>query len=102
MSTFEESSFVGNLELCGDPLKKKYSDYKVPQYNSPLPEVNEEEEEESESKDVWWGFRVGLSYGVGFAGVVSVLVVQIQWRRRLFEAMDGFIAFLFFKFSFNR
>eukprot|EP01018_Ginkgo_biloba_P031382 Gb_33036 [translate_table: standard] len=90
MLTFEESSFVGNLELCGDPLKRKCS-YKVPQ-----PNLLEEGQEESDSKeDVWWSIGVGLSYGLGFAGVISMLAVQMQWRKMLFEAMDGFIDFIF-------
>eukprot|EP01018_Ginkgo_biloba_P007973 Gb_04240 [translate_table: standard] len=102
MLTFEESSFVGNLELCGDPLNRKCS-YEVPQSNPPSSKENEEEEEQSDlEEDVWWSIGVSLSYGVGFAGVVSVLAVQMQRRRRLFEAMDGFIDFIFSKLSFNR
>eukprot|EP01018_Ginkgo_biloba_P029393 Gb_22463 [translate_table: standard] len=102
MLTFEESSFIGNPELCGDPLERKCP-YEVAQSNPPLSKANEEEEEECDSEvDVWWSIGVGLSYGVGFARVIPVLAVQMQWRRRLFEVMDGFISFLFSKLSFNR
>eukprot|EP01018_Ginkgo_biloba_P013135 Gb_13360 [translate_table: standard] len=56
--TFEASSFVGNPEPCGDPLKRKCS-YEVQQSNPPLSKVNEEEEEESDSEDMWWHIAVG-------------------------------------------
>eukprot|EP01018_Ginkgo_biloba_P029842 Gb_28359 [translate_table: standard] len=93
MLRFNESSFLGNPELCLAPLKRKCLD-EVP----PSSQANEEEEEESDLKeDVWWSIGVGLSFGVSFAGVVSVLTIQMQWRIRLFEAMDGFLDFIFIK-----
>eukprot|EP01018_Ginkgo_biloba_P033884 Gb_14377 [translate_table: standard] len=105
LSTMKQVQTQGSsdtVELCGDPLKRKCS-YEVPQSNPPSSKANEKEEEESNSKeDVWWSVAVGLSYGLGFAGVVSVLAIQMQWRRRLFKAMDGFIVLFFSKLSFNR
>eukprot|EP01018_Ginkgo_biloba_P029841 Gb_28358 [translate_table: standard] len=75
MLTFEESSFVRNPELCGDPLKRKCS-YEVPQSNPRSFKENDERGEERDlEEDVWWSIGVGLSYGVGFAGVVSMLAV---------------------------
>eukprot|EP01018_Ginkgo_biloba_P031535 Gb_16967 [translate_table: standard] len=88
MLTFENSSFLGNSELCGDPLTKKC--YQPASYPPPP----EEEEEENGSEVPWWEIAVGLSYGVGFAVVVSVLAVHMEWRRRWFDMMDGFIFFL--------
>eukprot|EP01018_Ginkgo_biloba_P008833 Gb_05286 [translate_table: standard] len=91
MLTFKNSSFLGNPELCGDPLTKKC----YPAGSYPPPPLETEEEEENGSEIPWWEIAMGLSYGVGFAGVVSVLAVHMEWRRRWFEMMDDFIYFFF-------
>eukprot|EP01018_Ginkgo_biloba_P031154 Gb_01898 [translate_table: standard] len=93
MLTFENSSFLGNPELCGDPLTKKC--YPEGSYPPPPSEVEEEEQEQNGSEIPWWEIAVGLSHGVGFAGVVSLLAIHMEWRRRWFQMMDAFIHFLF-------
>eukprot|EP01018_Ginkgo_biloba_P031153 Gb_01899 [translate_table: standard] len=89
--SYENSSFLGNPELCGDPLTKKC--YPAGSYPPP-PSEEEEDKEENGSEIPWWEIAVGLSYGVSFATVVSVLAVHTNWRRRWFEMMDSFIHFL--------
>eukprot|EP01018_Ginkgo_biloba_P031166 Gb_20860 [translate_table: standard] len=69
------------LELCGDPLTKKC--YPAGSYPPPPSEVEEENEEENGSEIPWWEIGVGLSYGMGFAGVVSVLAVRVEWRKKM-------------------
>ncbi|XP_059066531.1 receptor like protein 23-like [Cryptomeria japonica] len=95
-STFGVSSFLGNPNLHGPPLENKTQslgfgrqyDYK---------ELNNTTTESADTNvmDRWWAVGVGLSYGLGFATVITVLCFHMKWRYICFFYMDNFIYDLF-------
>eukprot|EP01018_Ginkgo_biloba_P031536 Gb_16966 [translate_table: standard] len=99
MLTFNETSFSGNPDLH-DPLHRNCSHLTACSPSSSNAVEGESEEEDDGWEFVWWDVGVGLSFGLGFAGVVSVLAIKSQWRRILFEAMDDFITMIFLRLSF--
>jgi Leucine-rich repeat (LRR) protein len=66
-STFPNSSFMGNIGLCGPPLTKQCSNGTTP--NSVL------HTSKKKSADVMLFLFVGLGFGVGFAIVIAVMWV---------------------------
>ncbi|XP_054819956.1 receptor-like protein EIX2 [Prosopis cineraria] len=79
IQSFELWSFVGNLELCGDPLpkichKKEETD------NSKL---DEENEDDNYTKSLYLG--MGIGFAVGFWGVCGSLFFIRSWRHKFFR-----------------
>ncbi|XP_057862779.2 receptor-like protein EIX1 isoform X1 [Cryptomeria japonica] len=90
ITTFNESCFSQNPNLWGCPLPKKCS---WPQFVLPPPiPVNKEKQN---TKDSWYGIALGLSYGVSFGGVVSLILIKISWRRICFNKIDTILKFMF-------
>ncbi|XP_037419349.1 receptor-like protein 7 [Triticum dicoccoides] len=73
-STFDNTSFIGNTGLCGQPLSKKCSNETTTNMA-----LNNSEEK---SVDVMLFLFVGLGFGVGFA-VAIVLIWVLPLRKKL-------------------
>lgn len=80
--TFEASSFLGNPDLCGSQLNKSCYDKHT------TPSLPSDGREEKYTSDLWLQVAVGLCYGMGFAVVITVLVVWEQCRNKLFIYFD--------------
>ncbi|XP_057845100.2 receptor-like protein 33 [Cryptomeria japonica] len=89
--TFGESSYSGNPNLWGCPLPKNCS---WPQFVAPPPLVLV-----NKGKKIieypWYKIAVGLSYGAAFGGIISLIVLKINWRRKYFNKIDTILKFLF-------
>ncbi|XP_054817576.1 receptor-like protein EIX2 [Prosopis cineraria] len=79
IQTFDVWSFVGNLELCGDPLPKKCN-VKEETFNSNPAEGNEDD---NFLKSLYLGMGVG--FAVGFWGVCGSLFLIRAWRHKFFQ-----------------
>ena len=83
--TFDNSSFVGNPGLCGNPLSKTCDDFEV----SPAPSSTFEENQgsrllvELEWKGVLLGFGTGFLIGMG-VGWITV-TRKLNWFARTFR-----------------
>ncbi|XP_057844114.2 LRR receptor-like serine/threonine-protein kinase GSO2 [Cryptomeria japonica] len=91
MSTFAESSYSGNPNLWGCPLPKNCS---WPQYIPRPPEVSINKEKKS-TKYPLYGIALGLSYGVAFGGIVSLILIKMSWKRKYFNKVDAILKIVF-------
>ncbi|KAF7815731.1 receptor-like protein EIX2 [Senna tora] len=84
LQSFNESSFIGNPELCGAPLK-----------NCTEPEEQKQEELEGGDEDEYFWKSLYVGMGVGFAvgfWMVSGSIFFIRtWRHRFFRWFDGVV-----------
>ncbi|XP_051130466.1 receptor-like protein 50 isoform X2 [Andrographis paniculata] len=91
MSTFSESSFVGNEGLCGFPLNKSCGDVTTRSPSSSLSPLLPEEEDDGERRDVGLYASAAFGYFVGVAIVVLSLAVSRRWRKAYNRAVDRFV-----------
>lgn len=85
--TFAEASYSGNPYLWECPLPKNCS---WPQYASPPP--TSKIVERRDIKIPWYGIALGLSYGAGFGGTVTMIAIFYQ---KYFEKVDMMLKLLF-------
>lgn len=86
--TFDESSYRGNLDLCGSLIEKKCSSTLTP---TAAPAGGEEEDDESaiEMVALYWSF--GASYVTVILGLFVILGIKPYWRRLWFYLIDACI-----------
>ncbi|XVE66357.1 hypothetical protein DITRI_Ditri08aG0074000 [Diplodiscus trichospermus] len=91
-STFSESSFKGNRKLCGEQLQRKCSS------NDNEDDGRQEKPKAEESlldKPLFFYSFVFISYAVGFWSVIAPLYISVNWRRKYFATIDGWIEYIF-------
>uniref|UniRef100_A0A5B7BRY8 Putative Disease resistance family protein / LRR family protein n=1 Tax=Davidia involucrata TaxID=16924 RepID=A0A5B7BRY8_DAVIN len=87
LQTLNDPSFyVGNPELCGDPLPKKCPGDESAQ--APTTTSYEEKDEEDEAEKVWFYLVVMSGFATGLWGVVGVLLFKKSWRHAYFGFVD--------------
>ncbi|GMH26551.1 hypothetical protein Nepgr_028394 [Nepenthes gracilis] len=89
--TFGEASYEGNPFLCGPPLPKNCTDAGSP---SLIPISEEDNQEDNDDDWIDMGtFYVSfvVSYIIMFLGIVIVLVINPNWRRRWFCLVDNIV-----------
>ncbi|XP_059070492.1 receptor-like protein EIX1 [Cryptomeria japonica] len=89
--TFGESSYSGNPSLWGCPLPKNSS---WPQFVPPPPLVSINKRNKN-TKYPWYEIALGLSYGVSFGGIISIILIKMSWRRKYFNKVDTILKLLF-------
>ncbi|KAK1271848.1 hypothetical protein QJS04_geneDACA013075 [Acorus gramineus] len=85
-STFGLGSYEGNPGLCGDIVKKNCTSSVTP-----FDEGDQREGTRFIDKPVIYYLFVMASYAIGFWGVIAFLVINTDWRVRLFVTTDELI-----------
>ncbi|KAI9072473.1 hypothetical protein K1719_045568 [Acacia pycnantha] len=80
IQSFDSWSFVGNHELCGDPLPRKCNKKEETHDDSKLAEVKEDN---NFLKSLYLGMGVG--FAIGFWGVCGSLFFIRAWRHKFFR-----------------
>ena len=91
MTTFGESSYSGNPYLWECPLPKNCS---WPKFVPSPPPIYIYKIKRS-TTSLWHVIRFGFSYGIAFGGVISLILIKINWRRTYFIKVDAILMFLF-------
>lgn len=86
LTTFDESSFQGNENLCGVIVRKNCSSMLHEQQR----QGGVASEADIDTELVYWSFVAG-SFAIGFWGVVALLKWNAACRRRLCALMDAFM-----------
>ncbi|XP_062146061.1 receptor-like protein 56 [Alnus glutinosa] len=86
-STFETQCYDGNPDLCGNPLKRNCSTA------NQLKPGHEDEKEETRIIDspLFFYAFVAVSYAFGFWVFFGILIINKNWRRIYFRAVDRII-----------
>ncbi|XP_076908246.1 receptor-like protein EIX1 [Bidens hawaiensis] len=83
----DPSIYGGNKYLCGDPLPNNCSNQQ-----DPTAIAKKKYETANEPNMVWFYMDITWGFAIGFWGVIIVLMLKKQWRRKLFvfaeETMD--------------
>ncbi|KAI9072469.1 hypothetical protein K1719_045564 [Acacia pycnantha] len=101
IQSFDSWSFVGNHELCGDPLPRKCNKKEETHDNSKLAGGKEDD---NFLKSLYLGMGVG--FAVGFWGVCGSLFLIRAWRHKFFQWYDHlvdqiYVALVFYIKSFS-
>ncbi|KAH9678454.1 Receptor-like protein 14 [Citrus sinensis] len=101
-ATFDESSYRGNLHLCGPTINKSCnSTEEVPATTSIQGEV--EDECAIDTVSLYWSF--GASYVTVILGLFAILWINSNWRRQWFYFIDACIDLCYYwlyKYVFDR
>ena len=84
IQTFDASSFIGNLKLCGAPLNNCTTEEEDPKNATPS---TENEDDESIREPLYLGMGVG--FAVGFWGICGSLFLIRKWRHAYFRFIYG-------------
>uniref|UniRef100_A0A5B6ZVI5 Putative LRR receptor-like serine/threonine-protein kinase GSO2 n=1 Tax=Davidia involucrata TaxID=16924 RepID=A0A5B6ZVI5_DAVIN len=82
LQSFNETSFIGNAQLCGAPLTKNCTEEEQSQGTVPP------REDKEESEMFWFYIGLGPGFSVGFWGVCGVLFLKRTWRHAYFQFLD--------------
>ncbi|KAF6167610.1 hypothetical protein GIB67_031193 [Kingdonia uniflora] len=85
LQSFNESSYIGNPELCGPPLENKCTEDKSPPGQD---EGNKIDENGEESWIDWFSVSMAPGFIVGFCGFYVILVFKKSWRIALFRFIE--------------
>ncbi|KAI8564799.1 hypothetical protein RHMOL_Rhmol03G0210400 [Rhododendron molle] len=83
LQTLPSTSYLGNSELCGDPLPRKCRGDEKSQ--PPTATGHREEHEEDDSEKVWLYVAIMSGYAMGLWVFVGVLVLKKSWRCAYFR-----------------
>ncbi|KAF7148585.1 hypothetical protein RHSIM_Rhsim03G0183200 [Rhododendron simsii] len=83
LQTPPSSSYLGNSELCGDPLPRKCRGDEKSQ--PPTATGHREEHEEDDSEKVWFYAAIMSGYATGLWGFIGVLLLKKSWRHAYFR-----------------
>ncbi|KAL6312452.1 hypothetical protein AAG906_021668 [Vitis piasezkii] len=89
MSTFSESAFVGNPNLCGAPLVTKCQDEDLDKKCSAIEDKND-----GGYIDQWFYLSVGLGFAMGILIPYFVLATRKSWCEAYFDFVDKIVKWL--------
>ncbi|RDX70901.1 LRR receptor-like serine/threonine-protein kinase GSO1, partial [Mucuna pruriens] len=87
LQSFDASTYVGNIGLCGPPLTNQCPDDVVPATER----FNKNGANEDEDELINFGFYISLGFGffVGFWGVCGTLIIKSSWRHVYFQFFNN-------------
>ena len=91
LQSFNPSSYVGNLQLCGPPLTKDCPGDEINQDPDHVSDGNENDKDEGNDNGILsFGFftSIGIGYFVGFWGVCGSFLFKSSWRNACFRCFD--------------
>ncbi|KAJ9693307.1 hypothetical protein PVL29_012175 [Vitis rotundifolia] len=89
MTTFSESAFVGNPNLCGAPLVTKCQDEDLDKKYSVIEDKND-----GGYIDQWFYLSVGLGFAMGILVPYFVLATRKSWCEAYFDFVDKIVKWL--------
>ncbi|KAL6334050.1 hypothetical protein AAG906_001804 [Vitis piasezkii] len=89
MTTFDESAFVGNPNLCGAPLVTKCQDEDLDKKYSAIEDKND-----GGYIDQWFYLSVGLGFAMGILVPYFVLATRKSWCETYFDFVDKIVKWL--------
>ncbi|KAL6334062.1 hypothetical protein AAG906_001819 [Vitis piasezkii] len=89
MTTFTESTFVGNPDLCGAPLVTKCQEEDPDKKQSAIEDKNY-----GGYIDQWFYLSVGLGFAMGILVPYFVLVTRKSWCEAYFDFVDKIVKWL--------
>ncbi|WJZ95612.1 hypothetical protein VitviT2T_014368 [Vitis vinifera] len=89
MSTFNESAFIGNPNLCGAPLVTKCQDEDLDKKYSAIEDKND-----GGYIDQWFYLSVGLGFAMGILVPYFVLATRKSWCETYFDFVDKIVKWL--------
>ncbi|KAL6312466.1 hypothetical protein AAG906_021682 [Vitis piasezkii] len=89
MTTFTESGFVGNPNLCGAPLVTKCQDEDLDKKRSAIEDKND-----GGYIDQWFYLSVGLGFAMGILIPYFVLATRKSWCEAYFDFADKIVKWL--------
>ena len=92
MSTFTESTFAGNPNLCGAPLVIKCQDEGTDKRRSGV-----EDKIDGGFVDQWFYLSIGLGFAVGILVPYFVLAMRRSWCDAYFNFVDKIVKWLLFR-----
>ncbi|CAL2241509.1 unnamed protein product [Prunus armeniaca] len=94
---FDPSFYVGNLQLCGPPLKKMCADDVKKGPSEHIDFINQEDNDEL----ITLGFYIsmGLGFAAGFWGVCGTLIFSRSWRYTYLKFLNGLNDWLFVRIA---
>ena len=92
MSTFTESTFAGNPNLCGAPLVIKCQDEGTDKRRSGV-----EDKIDGGFVDQWFYLSIGLGFAVGILIPYFVLAMRRSWCDTYFDFVDKIVKCLLFR-----
>ncbi|KAJ9135484.1 hypothetical protein P3X46_032664 [Hevea brasiliensis] len=78
--------YEGNTALCGVPLPTLCSEDN--KENSPMPDVDNEDDDGDDLNKLWFWVSVGLGFTVGFWGFCGTLIIKKSWRFAYFRFIN--------------
>ncbi|KAI3739876.1 hypothetical protein L2E82_30288 [Cichorium intybus] len=89
MSTFNESSFSGNRNLCGPPLAVKCGSNR----SDDIPSVPNDDKEENET-DEWFPLSIGLGFASGIFVSCLILWIKRPWGEGYFLFVESVVCWI--------
>ncbi|TKY68685.1 Receptor protein 12 [Spatholobus suberectus] len=84
LQSFDAFSYIGNPQLCGDPLPKKCTQERTP-YHS-FKSMHDKYDDDFKS---WFGMGMGIGFASAFWGVLGTLFFVRRWRDAYFRALHN-------------
>ncbi|KAF4400312.1 hypothetical protein G4B88_019521 [Cannabis sativa] len=90
LQSFDASSYVGNLQLCGQPLTEDCPGDEMNQDPGAHNGDGDDKDEGEDNEILSFGFfvSIGIGYFIGFWGVCGTFLLKSSWRNAYFRFFD--------------
>ncbi|KAI4346871.1 hypothetical protein L6164_007734 [Bauhinia variegata] len=88
-TTFDASSFAGNIDLCGMPLDKICPEDRAPTLLHASP-ITKEDHEKSDFLKAFF-MSMGLGFPIGFWGLLVPILIKRSWRHAFIRLLNKLI-----------